>query len=261
MTNLFHSLHASWVIAKNSYKEIVRDKLLYGILLIAALVTASSFFLATVSLEQNSRVLQNIGLASIHLFAVFICVFVASTSINRDLERRVLYLLLPKPISRNQYVFGKFLGMLLLLATTLFVLGALFSVGSLLTDRSLLTGNLIVFGFSFLEIALLSALAILFATFTAPLNATLYSLALFFIGHSLTYVRQYLERFGSEFSHTLFTACYYLLPNLEKFDVRQAVLYNVAITPAQVGWALLYALVYITFLLGLAMAAMNAREV
>lgn len=104
MKLLITNLRPIGVIAKNTYREVIRERLLYGVWLAAALLTGASFFLATISLDQNTRVLQNTGLASIHILTVFIAVFVATNSMAHDVERRALYFLFPKPVSRPQYV-------------------------------------------------------------------------------------------------------------------------------------------------------------
>jgi Cu-processing system permease protein len=255
-------LRIVWVIAKNVYREAIRDRLLYGILIVALLVTGASFFLATISFEQNSRILQNVGLASIHIFALFITVFVATNSVTKDFERRTLYLLFPKPISRSQYILGKYVGMLLLLVTTLAVLGGLFSVGAFLTDRGILLGTLMNIGYSFLEISLLTAFAILFATFTAPLNAALYTIALFIIGHSLSTMRDFVSRLeNAAVLQKMISACYYVLPNLDKFDKRQAILYGLHIGASQVLWSIIYWAIYTGIILYLAVLVMRKQEV
>lgn len=250
-----------WTIAKNNYKEIVRDKLLYGIFVVALLVIGSSFFLATISLDENNRVLENIGSASIHLFAVFIAIFIASNAMAKDFEGRALYLLLPKPISRSHYVLGKYLGILLLLITTLAILGGLFSLGCLFIDKTIIPHILINLAFSFLEISLLSALAMLFASFTAPLNASLYTLALFFIGHSLTTLHDFALKSGGSLAKLLTTISYYLLPNLEKFDIRHALLYELPISLSQILSSLLYWALYVSLLLFLTILVIRKREI
>jgi ABC-type transport system involved in multi-copper enzyme maturation permease subunit len=250
-----------WTIAANSYKEIIRDRLLYGILIMAMLVTAASFFFATISFEQNGRVLQNIGLASIHIFTAFIVIFVTSNSLHKDFERRALYLLFPKPISKTQYVLGKYIGMILLLVTTLLILGGLFTAGIAFMQPSIIPGSLLILAFSFLEISFLTALALLFSSFAAPLNASLYTVALFLIGHSLTPVRQYMDTYSGSFGQALMDICYYLLPNLEKFDVRQAVLYGLSISPAQVSTALIYWIFYTALVLVLTNLVIKKQEV
>jgi ABC-type transport system involved in multi-copper enzyme maturation permease subunit len=255
-----HSLPPIFTIAKHTYRELVRERLLYGVFLIAALVTAMSFFLSTVSLAQDARVLHNIGLASIHLFAVFISIFVTSTAIGKDLDKRTVYFLFPKPISRGQYVLGKFVGIVLLSITTLFVLGGLFLLGVAFTQPQLVPAVLTNLGYSFLEISLLVALTQLFASFTAPLNASLYGVALYIIGHSLTSVRAFISESGNAALIKLIDACYYLVPNLEKFDVRAATLYGIALTPGQVGWSLAYWLFYTSLLLWLTTLVVRNRE-
>lgn len=249
------------VIGKSTYKEIIRDRLLYGILVVAFLVTATSFFLATVSFDQNNRVLENVGLASIHIFTFAICVFVATTSMNKDLERRTLYLLFPKPIRRSQYILGKFLGLIYLLITTLVILGGLFTLGAYLTDHSLLMPALINLAYTFMEVSFLTALAILFGSFTASLNATLYTVGFFLIGHSLTAVRDYIDKSGNGFAASLIHSAYYILPNLEKFDIRQPVLYGMSLPTETVVWSVIYWIIYTALLLYLAIQVMKAQEV
>lgn len=250
-----------WVIAKNSYKEIIRDRLLYGILLIGVLVTASCFFLATISLEQNARIMQNIGMAAITLFSLFICVFVTTNSMAKDLDRRALYLLFSKPISKSQYVIGKYLGMILLLLTTLGILGGIFIFGALFTDRSIISPSLVNLAFAFMELSLMIALGVLFASFTAPLNASLYTLALYLIGHSMDMLKKYAFTSGSKLSIWMTDFCYYLLPNLEKFNVRASNLYHLEIPSGYIMGSVFYWLIYTALILGLAVLVTNKREV
>lgn len=250
-----------WIIATSSYREMVRDRILYGIFLIAALITGSSFFMATISLGQDSRILQNLGLAAIHLCTFAICTFVTAIAISREYERRTLYLLFPKPISRGQYVLGKYVGSLLLLLSSLVILGGILCLGMLAIDRTLIAGTIFSLGASFLEISLLTALTIFFSSFAAPLNAALYTTALFFIGHSLPTLKLYADRFGSRFSKGLVDLAYYLLPNLEKFSVRQALLYHLSIPPTAVTWSIIYWAIYTGLALIVAVQVIRRREV
>jgi Cu-processing system permease protein len=249
-----------WTVGKNTYREVIRDKLLYGIGIIAILLTAASFFMATISLDQNARILQNIGLATIHLFSFFITVFVVTNSMNKDIERRALYFLFPKPISRAQYVLGKYVGIILVLLTTLGILGGLFTLGALFTDRSIVAACLINLSYSFLELSFMGAFALLFSIFTAPLNAALYSIGLFIIGHSLGTMKDFIDKTGTVVVQKLIAVIYYILPNLEKFDVRSATLYRVSIPASQVWWTLFYWALYLGIVLYLAVLTMRKRE-
>ena len=248
-------------VAQITYKEIIRERLLLGILLVAVLLTSASFFMATISLDQDARVLQDTGTAAIHIFAFFITVFVATNSMSKDLDRRALYLLLPKPISRGQYILGKYAGLLALLATTLAILGGLFIIGLFFLNRALIPGTLVDLAYSFLEIGLMLAFAILFATFTAPLNAALYTTALFIIGHSLVTIREYAVRQGIVVVQHLISVCYYILPNLDKFDVRRAVLYGLYPNHQSVLWSIIYGVIYTSLVLWLSILVIRKREV
>lgn len=247
-------------IAAATYREIIRERLLYGVLVVAALITAASFFLATISLDQNSRVLQNTGLASIHYLTLFITVFVATNSLNKDVEGRALYFLFPKPVSRADYVLGKYLGLLAFALTALAILGGLFVAGALALDSSIVGAAAINLGMSALELSLLTALAVLFGSFTAPLNASLYTLAFAFIGHSQSSLKNFFSEINNRFAEGLVNAVYYVLPNLEKFDVRKATLYEVPISAAHVLWAIAYWALLLAIVLYLAILAVRKRE-
>ena len=248
-------------VARITFKEIIRERLLAGIFLISVLVTAASFFLATISLDQNHRVILDTGIGAIHLSALFITVFVATNSMSKDLDRRALYLLLPKPMTRTQYILGKYIGFVFLLKTALLLLGGLFLLGLAFTDRSLLLPATIDLLYSLAEISLLLGFATLFSTFTAPLNAALYTIALFIIGHSLVTLRTFVALNGTVFIKGLVSVLYYVLPNFDKFDVRQAILYGLYPSGLSVLLTVLYWLLFTGLALYLAVRVMKVREV
>lgn len=146
------------------------------------------------------------------------------------------------------------------LGATLLILGGLFSVGVAFLNTSILSAAAINLAFSFLEVSLLIAVATLFASFTAPLNASLYTLALFFIGHSQTTLKQFAVDAGNRVMEWLVSVVYYVLPNLEKFDLKKATLYDVAIPASQVGWTLLYWVFAVTIILYLATLVFRKQE-
>jgi Cu-processing system permease protein len=232
------------VLAAATYRELIRERLLYGVMLVSALLTGSSFFLATISLDQNIRVIQNTGITAIHYLALFITVFVATNNLHKDFDRRALYFLFPKPISRTQYILGKYLGYVYLLVTVLAILGLLFAVALAFLAPAVLVAFAVNLLFGFLEITLLLAIAVLFATFTAPLNAALYTLALFVIGNAQSTIKDFVARTGSDLAIGATNLVYYLLPNLEKFNFRQATLYDVSIPASGIAWALGYWVVF-----------------
>jgi Cu-processing system permease protein len=261
LTAFLRYLSPALAIARGTWREVIRERLLYGVFLIATLAMASSFFLSTISFDQNARVLQNIGLASIQLFAAFIMIFVTANSTAKDFERRALYLIFPKPISRVQYVIGKYIGLLMVLLTTLAILGGLYIFGLLFGDRSLVGAALINLAYAFLEISLITALTQLFASFAAPINSSLYSIGLYIIGHSLQAIKDYTHYNSGRALQWIVDIAYYLLPNLEKFNVRPSTLYGLPLAAGQVVWSIFYGLLYICVIVYLTTVVMRNREV
>ncbi len=250
-------------IARVSFFEQLRSKILLAVLLLGVLGTSSSFFFASISLDQSSRVIQNLGLAAIEVCVALVTIFAATSSISHDADNRVWYLLFSKPVSRAQYVLGKFGGMCLLLLAQILILGGVFSLGLLFVDRSLLGITWITLFFTFLQTSLVLALAILFGCFTAPLNASLYSLALMLVGRSVTGVKEFLATLpgDTQIAQRLTDVVYYVLPNLTKFDVRRILLYGLDLPVWQVVSSLAYWLVYVAIILWLAILVMRKQEV
>ncbi|MEZ4287331.1 MAG: ABC transporter permease subunit [Polyangiales bacterium] len=114
-----------YAIALNTFREAVRDKVLYGVLAIASLVLLLTLALAQLSLDQQARVIVDLGMASISLFSVIIAVFLGSSLLYKEIERKTLYVILPKPIYRYEFLFGKYLGIVMTAVVFVSVMGAI----------------------------------------------------------------------------------------------------------------------------------------
>lgn len=114
-----------WAIAINTFREAVRDKVLYGVLGFACLILLFTLALAELSLHQQRRVVLDIGLASISLFSVVIAIFLGSSLLYKEIERKTLYVILPKPIRRWQFLLGKYVGIAVTAAVFIAIMGAI----------------------------------------------------------------------------------------------------------------------------------------
>jgi ABC-type transport system involved in multi-copper enzyme maturation permease subunit len=261
---LRHPLTPAWAIATATFRESIRDKFILGITAVGVLITGLSFTTGAISLDQGTRVIQNTGLTAIFLTTLFITIFTTTSSMSRDTERRALYFLFPKPVSRAQYTLGKFLGASILLSTTLWLMTLLFAVGYSAIDRSwtgyssILTTTL----FAWMEMELIAGMALLFATFAAPLNAALYTIGFTVIGHSFVVLQEYLARQdGSESTLKLVDALAVVLPNLEKFSVRDELLHGLGLPTIWIVGTVAYAILYTVFLVFVAARMQRQREV
>src|SRR5690606_37382884 len=112
-----------WAIAINTFREAVRDKVLYGVLAFATAVLLFTLALAELSLNQQRRVVLDVGLASISLFSVVTAVFLGSSLLYKEIERKTLYVILPKPIRRSEFLFGKYVGIAMTAAVFIAIMG------------------------------------------------------------------------------------------------------------------------------------------
>ncbi len=119
------SIARIYAIALNTYREAVRDRVLFGVLMLAAAVLALTLALGELSLDQQMRVVTDLGLASISLFSVVIAIFLGSSLLYKEIERKTLYVILPKPIARFEFLLGKYFGIVATCAVFIAIMGAL----------------------------------------------------------------------------------------------------------------------------------------
>ncbi|HUZ92511.1 MAG TPA: ABC transporter permease subunit [Candidatus Paceibacterota bacterium] len=247
-----------FVIAKNTFRETIRDRILYGIVGFSFLYVAFSILLAKVSLGEIV-ILKSFGLAGIYAFGIIITIFLGASIIYKELERRTLYFVFSKPVSRLQLILGKFFGLYaaIVLVTALMTAVYLAVIGWNGGGFDAL-GLLSVF-FELLEMAVFTALLVFFSTIATPLTSTIAAVMLLFGGHSMSSVLRTASQIGGPF-YRFIQAVYYIFPNLEKFDIRSLAVHHIAVSASVVALAALYAILYTAILLWLANFFLKRKE-
>ncbi|MGZ9197217.1 MAG: ABC transporter permease, partial [Candidatus Deferrimicrobiaceae bacterium] len=213
-------------IAANTFRETVRNKILYVILAFALVVIGLTWFLADLSMGELSRIVADVGLASIHLFGVTIAVFLGITLVSQEMERKTIYLVLSKPVPRWEFVLGKAAGLCgTILLTTSVMAVTLFAVYAAYSGKAE-PGILVASAGLYLELVLLVCLATLFSTFTTPTLSAMFTLALFLIGHLSQSLFVLGGRAKSVGARAAASFLFYLLPNLEIFNWKNGVVYG-----------------------------------
>jgi len=178
------SLHRILSIAKNAFREAVRDRVLYNLVLFMLLIVASAILLGELTDGQQARTIVNIGLAAMLLFGAFIAIFVGVGLVSKEIEKRTLFAVFAKPVSRPEFLIGKYVGLCLTLLVNVVVMGAGISLALLFVGGQPLAGS--VWGSIFLiylELTIITALAILFSSFSSPSLSALLTFLVFIIGH------------------------------------------------------------------------------
>lgn len=249
-------------IALNTFRESVRDRVLYNLILFVLILVGASVFISELSVAQESKFIVDLGLSSMLVFGGLIAIFIGVGLVYKEIDKRTIYNLLSKPVHRHEFIIGKYLGlcMTLLVNSAVMVMGtelALLYVneGFLQLQLSLLPAAYLIF----LELALLVAVALMFSSFTTPLLAALFSFALYIIGHFSGDLRLAAELSDSAMVRGVLTVLYYLLPNLSNFSFPAAahgrmVPMNTAISST------VYATVYVSLLLSAAALIFQKRN-
>lgn len=247
-------------IARNTFKEGVRDRLFLAIGVFAAFVLASSLVIGPLSLGEQVRITQDLGLASISILSFMIAVLVGTSIVHRETDKRTIYTVISKPVERWQFILGKFTG----LAATVSVLVAgmtlLLVVINCAVARGFNPQLLVAVLLIWMELLLLIALSVLMSTLASPILGAIFSLLLYVIGHTIADVRDLAAAFGSGSLRILTEVIYYVVPNLEYLNVRNKVTHGVRIDADYVAFASSYALVYTVAFLVVAVLVFERKE-
>ena len=208
-------------IAANSFREAIRDRVLYNLVVFVLLIVASAILLGDLTDGQEARTIVNIGLNAMLLFGAFIAIFVGVGLVSKEIEKRTVYVIFSKPVGRGHFIVGKFLGLCATLFVNVAVMGvgvslALLYVGSSGMALSIWPSIYLIF----LELSLITAVATVFSSFSTPALSALFTFLVFLIGHLSSSLNDLAQSVGSSFARLLLRSIYYLLPNLSLFTFR-----------------------------------------
>ena len=172
-----------WAIALNTYREAIRQKVLFALAFFAGVMIVFSLFLAQLSLHADVKIIKDMGLACIMLFGALIAVFVGVGLVFKEIDRRTIYTILSKPVSRTEFILGKFMGLSVTVGLVVFLMTVLmFSI--LLPYREPLDFNLMkAVVLIYAELCILVAVSLIFSSYSSAFMSSLFSLSLLVIGH------------------------------------------------------------------------------
>ncbi len=250
-----------WIIAKNTFKLEVREKILYAIVVFAVLYMLSSLFLADLVLKELPMV-KSFALSGVYFFNAILAIFLGTTSFFKDIDRKVVYFILSKPVSRAQFLLGKYFGLcMVLLATTLIFMVAYLGVVAYEGGGFDAMGILAI-AMQYLEMMLFLAFATFVSTFSTSLLSIVYTSAVFFAGHVVSALLTDAKAVNIVgFKYRMVQVLYYVFPNLEKFDIRDFAVHSVAAPLQSTLLAIVYAAVYIVLLLTAGIWIFEKKEI
>jgi len=250
-------------IARNAFREAVRDRVLYNLVVFVLLLIAAAIFLGEISAGQEAKIIVDLGLSAILLFGVFIAIFVGVGLVHKEIERRTLYAILSKPIGRGEFLLGKYLGLCLTLLVNVAIMGAGLSLALLYVKRGwdpLVVRIWPAIFLIYIELAILTGVAMLFSAFSSPALSALLTFFVFVIGHFSADLKTLANTMGSAPTRWVFAGLYYLLPNLTNYNAITAAAHGQAPDVRAIAAATGYGVIYIGVLLAATALVFSRRN-
>lgn len=248
-------------VAGNTFREAIRDRVLYNLVVFVLLIVACAILLGELTNGQEARTIVNIGLNAMLIFGTFIAIFVGVGLVSKEIEKRTVYNIFSKPVSRGEFVVGKFLGLCLTLLVNIAVMGvgvslALLYVGDTGLAATIWPAVLLIY----FELIITTAVAILFSSFSTPALSALLTFFVFIIGHMSASLRELGVAANSSTASFVLTAIYYLLPNLALFSFRTEAANQLLPTGAMIVYAVFYSVVFCAILLTISIMIFSRRN-
>lgn len=250
-------------IALNTFRESVRDRVLYNLILFVLLLVGASIFLGELSMSQEAKIIVNIGLSAMRIFGVLIAIFIGIGLVYKEIDKRTIYSLLAKPLHRHEFILGKYFGLCLTLLVNSIVMALGISLALMFVKggadpmqiKLWPTAYLI-----FLELMVMTAISLLFSSFSSPALSALLAFFLFIIGTFSADLKLFAATVGSGLVKVVCQALYYVLPNLANFNFITATAHGNPPAMQMIGAATIYAALYISALLAATVMIFQRRN-
>ena len=252
-------------LARNTFREAIRDKILYSLLFFAILMILSALVLGQLSLHEERRLIRDVGIGGISLFAVLIAIFAGVSLLYKELERKTVFTIIPKPLHRFEFVLGKFLGMALVLLVLVLIMSTVMCIVGLIGGSSPDGALVRAITMLYVEGIVVTAVAVLFSSFSTPFLSGMFTLGIFILGRSTPELRQIAPKLGV--AQPIVKGITAMLPDLHLLSISGSMADGrlVSVHGDFVDWSYVavssvYGLGYAALLLGLACFLFSRRD-
>jgi ABC-type transport system involved in multi-copper enzyme maturation permease subunit len=232
-------------ITLNTFREAIRDRVLYNLILFVLLLVASAPLFGQISIGMERLILVNVGLSSISLFGVIIAIFIGIGLVSKEIEKKTLYTILSRPVRRWEFIVGKYLGLIMTLVVNTALMTAGFYIALMITNGLHKTDSLLLVAiyFTVLQFLIVTALTVLFSTFSSPIFSAIFAFALFVIGTFAEDLKNF-AAISKGAAKLLATAAAYLMPNFASLNVIAQTAHDQGIGGRLILFNTLYAMLY-----------------
>lgn len=249
-----------FAILENTFKESLRQRIMVLLIIFSILLIIISIFLEPFALGESPKLLRDFGMAVASIFGVLVVIIIGSTLIHKDIEKRTIYTVIAKPIKRAEIILGKFLGLFLLVAILEGAMAIIHQFTIFIYEGRFDLPILLNLPFSLIEIMVLSGILLLFSSFSSTTLTSIMGVLFYVIGHASPDLKLFADTVKVPTIKYLAYGFYYLLPNLENFNLRLELVHKLPVYPDQLLFSICYGLIYTIFLLYLAIVVFEKKE-
>ncbi len=260
-----------FAITSTGFKEGIRERILYLLLLFALLMMFASYGLAALSMGEYIKVTQDVGLASIMIFGALIAIFMGASIVYKDIEQKTIYTILTKPIKRYEYIIGRFFGLASLVGVVTIFMAIIFFAILFSFNRNVYytqwairtiftTDIVLAIVYSYLSMLIVIAISLFFSTFTSPIVASIITFFVYIIGNGLDTIISLVHKVNSRVAKVLLRVLYYILPNFGNLNLRDLAIYGIVPSPSHLALLAVYTVVYIVIMLMLSALVFSKKE-
>lgn len=247
-------------LALNGFREARRNRVTLLVAIFALAMLLSTSLVLEVTVGTFDRVITDVGLGAMSLMLVLLTIFLSSGLISREIERRTIFLMVSKPLSRGAFLVGRLMGNMLTVTVLQLLMAALFFAMMGFYGSPISSAHLAAVGMLWFELWVLSAVGFLMSSFSSQMVSAFVTVSTYFAGHLSSDIYKLAGKSKSEALESLGKAVYYLLPDLSRFNYRPHATYYATIVPGELMSAALYGMAYTGVLVALAVILFNRRD-
>jgi len=241
----------------------VRDRVLYNLVLFVALIVAAASVIGRIAVGQEAKIIVDVGLSATSVFGLLIAIFIGIGLVSKEIEKRTVAVILSKPVRRSQFILGKYFGLCLTLLVNTTAMTAAVTLALIFAKNGFDPAQLVIWPAAyliFLELAVMTAIALLFSCFSTPALSALFTLLIFLIGRWSPDLKLLAETANSAAARFVSRALYHLLPNLASFNFINEAAYGESVPARLLAGNTVYAMGYIAALLVTAALIFDRRN-
>ncbi len=232
------------LVAVHTIKEAVRDRVFSVSILFSAILFSTALALTPLAAGQRDKLVQDLGLGAIAAIGLLLAVFIGTSTVYREIDKRTIYTLLARPISRGEYVTGKYVGLVLTVILNVMIMFTLYSA---LVHFYLHQFKIELLAAAYLigvELAVISAFSLFFSVIASPFLGAFFTGILFVVGHLASDIMRFAEMLPDGIARKVFQGAGYVVPHLEYFNIKGMAVYGKPVTLEYMAWTTMYGLLY-----------------